>query len=99
VSVGTVVLGLVPATQGLSLAVHSLFATIVSTSFTAILFIIAVQSKYSLTFRSHAGLSIILMAWSTYGLGGILGQVLAIATFDVFILASVYAKQTLLKAA
>jgi len=97
VSACTVVVGLVPATQGLSLAVHSLFATTISASFTAILLIIAVQAKYSLTFRGHAGLSIILMTWFIYGLGGIYGQVLAIATFDVFILASVYTKQRLLK--
>jgi len=96
-SAGTVVVGLVPATQGLSLAVHSFFATIISFSFAGILLIFALQSKYSLAFRSHAALSIILMIGFIYWLGGIWGQVLAIATFDLFILASVYTKRELLK--
>lgn len=98
VTAGTVVVGLVPASQGIPLAVHSLVATIISYSFLAILLIIAVQSKYSLIFRSHAGLSIILMVGFVYGLGGLLGQVLAIATFDVFILIAVYTRQGLLRA-
>jgi len=98
VTAGTVVVGLVPATQGFLLAVHSLFATIISYSFLAILLSIAAQSKYSLAFRSHAGLSIISMVGFIYALGGIVGQVLAIATFDLFILTSVYTKHRLVKA-